>query len=206
MQRINYQKLLDEVIKAEGYRRPRLLLHVCCAPCSSACLEYLNGSFDITIFFFNPNITEYDEYEKRLKELRRFNLEAGYNFPIIEGEYEPERFLSFARELSEEPEGGVRCEKCYRLRLEESAMAAKKGDFEYFTTTLSVSPHKNSEKLNCIGGELAEKYKVKYLFSDFKKGGGYTRSIELSREYGLYRQSYCGCEFSRDEAVRRGRL
>ena len=188
------EKVLAQ-IKADG-TKPRLLLHVCCAPCSSYVLEYLSEYFEITLYFYNPNISPEDEYIYRLEELRRFVKAVGSKANIAEGEYEPSKFLEIAAGLEALPEGGERCEKCYRLRLKKSAEFAAAGGFDYFTTTLSISPYKNAEKLNRIGGEEAAAAGVEYLYSDFKKKNGYKRSIELSREYGLYRQDYCGCAFS----------
>lgn len=195
----NYQIELEKELSA-GEKR-RLLLHACCAPCSSYVLEYLTSFFDITVYFYNPNITSREEYVKRFSELRRLvSLMPHENLiEVVDGDYEPERFLELSCGLETLPEGGARCFSCYRLRLEKTAQyfAARRGDFDYFATTLTVSPHKNAEKLNEIGFELADKYSLKWLPSDFKKREGYKRSIELSRLYGLYRQDYCGCEFSR---------
>ena len=196
----NYQiELENELARFDAKRR--LLLHACCAPCSSYVLEYLTSYFDITVFFYNPNITSREEYSKRLAELRRLAglLPHENTIDIVEGDYEPERFLELSRGLEALPEGGARCFSCYRLRLEKTAeyFAAHRSDFDYFATTLTVSPHKNAEKLNEIGFMLAEKYSLCWLPSDFKKREGCKRSIELSRNYDLYRQDYCGCEFSR---------
>lgn len=202
---INYQKKLDEIIGGmEG--RKTLLLHACCAPCSSYVLEYLSGYFDISLLFFNPNIYPMEEYRKRLNEVKRLigEMPLKSEVKIIEGRYEPEEFFDIAKGLEQAQEGGERCFKCYRLRLEEAAKAAEKGGFDFFTTTLSISPHKNAQKLNEIGEELEKEYGVRYLYADFKKKEGYKRSIELSRIYGLYRQNYCGCGFSR-AAVRKDR-
>ena len=201
---VNYQRELDrklERITAEGLT-PTLLLHCCCAPCSSYVLEYLTKYFSITVFYYNPNISEKAEYEKRVNELKRL-LEvqpAGHPVTFSEGAYDPERFYAAVKGLEDAPEGGERCFKCYRLRLAEAADAAKAGGFDYFTTTLSISPLKNAAKLNEIGGEEAERVGIPYLFSDFKKREGYKRSIVLSAEYGLYRQNYCGCVFSKKQA------
>lgn len=197
----NYQKVLDKTLEqltAEN-RTPTLLLHSCCAPCSSYVLEYLSRYFLITVFYFNPNITEKDEYEKRVKEQQRLISEMPLNNPVkfIEGEYEPKRFFEIAKGLEKVPEGGERCFKCYRLRLAEAADTAKSGGFDYFTTTLSISPLKNAQKLNEIGGEESQRVGILYLFSDFKKKEGYKRSIQLSATYGLYRQNYCGCPYSK---------
>ena len=197
-QRINYQLECENEIRANSGRVPRLLLHSCCAPCSSYVLEYLTNYFDVTVLYYNPNITPSEEYAKRVAELKRLIAEASYLNPVklIEGRYDSHEFFEIAKGLEHLPEGSERCFNCYRLRLEESARTAAKGDYEYFTTTLSVSPYKNSAKLNAIGRELSEKYGVKYLYSDFKKKDGYKRSIELSAQYGLYRQNYCGCIYS----------
>lgn len=204
---INYAKLLDseleKIIGAE--QRPRLLLHACCAPCSSYTLEYLTKYFDITLFFYNPNISPKEEYDFRAEELSRFIgvHPACGEVKLSVAAYDAAPFFEIAKGLEDVPEGGERCKKCYRLRLEETAKAAKKGGYDYFCTTLSISPYKNASALNDIGGTLAEVYGVRYLFSDFKKKGGYARSIELSREYDLYRQDYCGCAFSKAEAEKR---
>lgn len=196
----NFQKELDALIRQlqEENRVPTLLLHACCAPCSSYCIEYLSEYFHITVFYYNPNITSSAEYQKRVSEEKRFIREfpAKYPVSVIEGKYEPERFEKMAEGLQDEPEGGARCVKCYRLRLEETARLAKEKNFDYFTTTLSISPLKKSAVLNAIGQALEKEYGVAYLYSDFKKKNGYRRSVELSHEYGLYRQNYCGCRFS----------
>ncbi|WP_440321899.1 epoxyqueuosine reductase QueH [Laedolimicola sp.] len=203
MNKINYQKELDkviEVLQRQG-RVPRLLLHSCCAPCSSYVLEYLSRYFEITVFYYNPNIYPPEEFGKRVEEQKRLiaQLPAEHPISFLDGPYEPERFYEMARGLEQVPEGGERCFKCYRLRLTETAEMARAGKYDYFTTTLSISPLKNAEKLNEIGGQLAKDYGVDYLYSDFKKRNGYKRSTELSREYGLYRQDYCGCVFSMRE-------
>ena len=185
--------------------KERLLLHVCCAPCSSHVLEVLHNEFDITILFYNPNITDEKEYNKRISELERFVKEAefAHGIQIIKGEYKPEEFFDLAKGLEDEPERGTRCYKCYEKRLEYSAKYAKDYGFDLFTTTLSISPHKNAKWLNEIGEKMGKKYGVSHLYSDFKKKNGYARSIELSKEYNLYRQDYCGCIFSRKEAEER---
>ena len=203
MNKINYQKELDkviEVLQRQG-RVPRLLLHSCCAPCSSYVLEYLSRYFEITVFYYNPNIYPPEEFGKRVEEQKRLiaQLPAEHPISFLDGPYEPERFYEMAKGLEQVPEGGERCFKCYRLRLSETAEMARAGKYDYFTTTLSISPLKNAEKLNEIGGQLAKDYGVDYLYSDFKKRNGYKRSTELSREYGLYRQDYCGCVFSMRE-------
>ena len=198
---MNYQLVLDNTLKEiiESGKRPKLLLHVCCAPCSSYVLEYLNKYFDITVFYYNPNISSEEEYNKRLNEERRFVSEYPFENSVkevINGKYDNDLFEKTIKGLENEKEGGIRCFKCYRLRLEESAKYAKENGFDYFTTTLTISPYKNASKLNEIGDELSKEYGIKYLFSDFKKKNGYKRSIELSHEYNLYRQDFCGCVYS----------
>lgn len=198
----NYQKELDNIIKKqqEAGERPTLLLHSCCAPCSSYVLEYLSQFFQITLFYYNPNITDQAEYEKRIEEVKRLVKEMGLSdISVLEGAYEPEKFFSMAKKWPGEKEGGKRCYDCYRMRLDETAKEAKRRKFDYFTTTLSISPHKNAEWLNEIGKEMEEQYEVTHLPADFKKRNGYKRSIELSSMYQLYRQDYCGCIFSRQE-------
>ena len=203
----NYQIILDKTIKdiQTAGKTPSLLLHACCAPCSSYVLEYLNGIFDITVFYYNPNISPASEFEHRVNELKRLISEMPLKRAVkfIEGEYEPERFTEISRGLEDLPEGGERCFKCYELRMRKAAEKAKEIGADYFTTTLSISPHKNAQKLNEIGSRLADEYHIGYLFSDFKKKNGYKRSCELSLEYGLYRQNYCGCAFSKAEAEKR---
>lgn len=238
----NYQKELDKIIQnigAAGECAPTLFLHSCCAPCSSYVLEYLRRYFRITVFYYNPNITEDAEYRKRVAEQKRLiaaynekstkqvnkvqgetglpamcdtdgrmdrkndaeekdrTVDAGYPIAVLEGDYEPNRFFEIAKGLEDCPEGGERCFACYALRLSETAKRAQAGNYDYFTTTLSISPLKNAAKLNEIGEQLAAKYGVAWLPSDFKKRDGYKRSIELSKEYDLYRQDYCGCVYSR---------
>lgn len=206
----NYQKQLlsklDE-IKKNGVK-PKLLLHVCCAPCSSACLDVLKDYFDITLFFYNPNIHPKEEYFKRDEELKQFakqiNLENAdkiktgevCEIKIIDSTYDPEEFFSVVKGLEKEKEGGARCKKCFELRLSKTAEKCKTYGFDYFTTTLTLSPYKNSALLNEIGKEMQARYGVPYLFSDFKKNEGYKKSIEYSKKYNLYRQNYCGCVFS----------
>lgn len=197
---MNYQVELEKTLASlKGV--PTLLIHSCCAPCSSYVLEYLSEYFNITIFYFNPNITEKDEYEKRVKEQKRLIEQLNVFHPVqfLEGDYNPNLFWKLSKGLEQEKEGGARCTKCYYLRLEETAKVAKKLGFDYFTTTLTVSPYKKSEKLNEIGAYLEQKYQIPYLHSDFKKKNGYQRSIELSKQYGLYRQDYCGCIYSAQE-------
>ncbi len=182
-----------------------LLLHACCAPCSSHVLELLNEQYNITIYFYNPNITKEEEYKKRVEELKRFLKEAPFacNVLLQEGEYEPELFFEMSKGLEDEPERGSRCYRCYELRMRKTAEMARKKGYDVFTTTLSISPHKNATWLNEIGEQLSEEYGINYLYSDFKKKNGYARSIELSKEYGLYRQNFCGCVFSERDAERR---
>ena len=201
----NYQLVLEKTLKAlqAEDKRPSLLLHSCCGPCSSYVMEYLAQYFDITIFYYNPNISPAAEFQFRAEEQQRLIREMDLGVSFLLGKYEPERFFSLAKGHEAELEGGERCFKCYRLRLEEAARAAKAGGFSYFTTTLSISPLKNAAKINEIGEELAEIYHVQHLPSDFKKKNGYKRSIELSHEYDLYRQNYCGCVYSRREAENR---
>lgn len=205
MNKINYQKELDRVIdKITGEGKvPKLLLHVCCAPCSSYCLEYLSKYFDITVYFYNPNISIADEYNYRLSEEKRLVSLMPFEHPVqvVEGEYLPKDYFEYVKGFENEPEGGKRCEKCFRLRLESSARYAKEHGFDYFTTTLTISPLKNAQLLNSIGAELAEKYGIPWLYSDFKKREGYKRSIILSKEYDLYRQNYCGCVFSKRDSM-----
>lgn len=203
----NYRLVLDRELEgvAKSGRVPSLLLHACCAPCSSYVLEYLSEYFYITLFFYNPNISSADEYEKRAAELRRLAGGMPLKNPvkIIEGNYEPERFSEIAKGMEDIPEGGERCFRCYEMRLRKTAALAAESGFDYFTTTLSISPHKNAMKLNEIGGGLADEFGVDYLYSDFKKRGGYKRSCELSAQYGLYRQNYCGCIYSMRQAEQR---
>ncbi|MBQ1554645.1 MAG: epoxyqueuosine reductase QueH [Clostridia bacterium] len=203
--KINYQLLCEREIEANEGKTPRLLLHSCCAPCSSYVLEYLTNYFDITVLYYNPNITPAAEYDKRVAELKRLIAEAPYPHPVrlMEGRYDSSEFFAIAKGLEDLPEGGERCFRCYTLRLEESARMAAEGHYDYFTTTLSVSPYKNADKLNAIGRKLSEQYGVSYLYSDFKKKNGYKRSIELSAQYGLYRQDYCGCVYSKIAAEKK---
>lgn len=194
----NLQKELEKIIeqnKKEG-TKPSLLLHACCAPCSSYCIEYLHKYFDITLFFYNPNIFPAEEYAHRINELKRLVTEMGLSIPVLEAENDTESFYALAKGRENIREGGARCFDCYRLRLKKTAQLAREKGFDYFTTTLSISPLKNSKKLREIGLELEGEYGVKNLPSDFKKKEGYKRSIELSKKYNLYRQNYCGCEYS----------
>ena len=210
MNKRNYQKELDKLIERnqkEG-KTPRLFLHACCAPCSSYVMEYLSQYFEITIFFYNPNIAPLEEYSHRVAEIRRLIGEMEFVHPVtlVEGRYDPEEFYELAKGLEDVPEGGERCFRCYRLRMEEAAKLAKEGGYDYFTTTLSISPLKNAQKLNEIGERLAGEYGVAYLVSDFKKRNGYKRSTELSKIYGLYRQDYCGCIYSKNQREREKKL
>lgn len=195
----NYQRELDALIKdIPSGTVPTLLLHACCAPCSSYCLEYLSNYFSITVYYYNPNIYPESEYSHRSAEVKRLigEMKLKNKVSFIEGEFNPQEFYSCVKGLEKEKEGGERCFKCYRLRLESTAKLAKELSFDYFTTTLSISPLKRADKINEIGEEIGEIYNVKHLPSDFKKKEGYKRSIELSKEHDLYRQSYCGCVFS----------
>ncbi len=198
---MNYQKELDIIIEKlnKDQHRPKLLIHSCCAPCSSYVLEYLSNYFDITVYYYNPNIYPEEEYLKRVEEQQRFiqAIPLPSKVQFIPGEYRPEDYYRKVKGLEDEPEGGSRCFVCYELRLKEAAKTAADNGFEYFTTTLSISPYKNAEKLNEIGNKLGSEYGVSYLPSDFKKKNGYKRSIELSNEYKLYRQDYCGCVYSK---------
>lgn len=198
--KVNYKKIFEEEInkiKALS-KRPTLLLHACCAPCSSAVLELLNEIFDITLFFYNPNIYPKEEFVFRLDELKRLTKAMRLDkINTVSPKYDPGEFEEIAKGMENLPEGGGRCAKCYRLRLEKAALYAKENKFDYFTTTLSISPYKNAAWLNEIGLALEEEYDVKYLCSDFKKGDGYKRSCALSKEFNLYRQDYCGCVYSK---------
>jgi len=200
MQNINYQKQLDEILKTiDPVHPPTLLLHSCCAPCSSYVLEYLSGCFQITDFFYNPNIEPEAEYIKRVGELQRLLREMPLVHPVrlVTEPYDSKPFHEAVRGMEALPEGDRRCYVCYELRMRQAARMAAEGGYDYFTTTLSISPHKNAAWINEIGGRLAAEYHVRHLPSDFKKRNGYRRSIELSREYDLYRQDYCGCIYSR---------
>ena len=194
---MNYDLEMEKQM-AKLHEGDELLLHACCAPCSSAVLERLSNFFKITIFYYNPNITNKDEYHKRVLEVKKFisEFKTKYAISFIEGKYDPDRFFAISKGLENEPERGRRCYKCYKLRLEETARVASSLGYRNFCTTLTLSPYKNSNWLNEIGSELNKKYESNYLYSDFKKKNGYKRSIELSHEYNLYRQDYCGCVYS----------
>lgn len=210
MNRRNYQKELDNIVKSiEETQRtevPKVFLHSCCAPCSSYCLEYLSNFFEVTVFYYNPNIYPEEEYRKRVIEQQEFikKFPAKHKISFVEGEYEADKFYQTVKGLEQIPEGGERCFACYRLRLQEAYDYAKDKGFDYFTTTLTISPLKNAAKLNEIGEEIAQAGNgtLKFLPSDFKKKNGYKRSVELSAEYGMYRQDYCGCVFSKQERER----
>ena len=196
---VNYQRVLDRTLQELEGKTPRLLLHACCAPCSTYCLEYLAPRFDITLYYYNPNTAPLEEYQHRLREVERLLEQMPLPRPVrlMEGPYDPESFYAAARGLEGEPEGGARCRACFALRLRQSARVAREQVADYFTTTLSIGPLKNSQILNELGKKIGEEEGVPYLLSDFKKRGGYQRSLVLSKQYGLYRQNYCGCLFSR---------
>lgn len=204
---VNYQKILDDTIQKIicDETVPKLLIHSCCAPCSSYVLEYLSEYFEITVLYYNPNIFPKEEYEYRIKEQKRLIEEMRFTKPVkfIATEYTPWDFYNNIKGYEKELEGGKRCEICFKVRLEEAAKIAKEKGFDYFVTTLSISPMKNSALLNEIGTKLGEKYGIKYLMSDFKKKNGYKRSVELSKIYDLYRQDYCGCIYSKNERINR---
>ena len=195
---MNYQLEMDKILESLDSKK-RLLLHACCEPCSSYVLEYLTNYFDITILYYNPNIYPKEEFDKRFEELTKLIKELPHSnsIELIEGRYDYNDFLNIAKGREHIPEGGERCFKCYELRMREAAEYAKNNNYDYFTTTLSISPYKNSNKLNEIGELLEKELGIKYLYADFKKKNGYKRSIELSKEYNLYRQDYCGCIYSK---------
>lgn len=193
----NYQKEMEAEIERLDGRRPALLLHSCCGPCSSAVLERIREHFRVTVLYYNPNIEPEEEYLHRRAEQQRLLEETGWDAGWLPCEYDHEAFEAFAPAMADEPEGGKRCLACFALRLNETARQAKEHGFEYFTTTLSVSPHKNAENVNRAGEEAARRFGVKYLYADFKKKNGYLRSLQLSEEYGLYRQDYCGCLYGK---------
>lgn len=214
MNQRNYQKELEKILeriveeKEQTSTVSTLFLHSCCAPCSSYVLKYLRDYFRITVFYYNPNISEQAEYRHRVEEQKRLitiyneqllSGQPGYAIQVVEGDYEPEKFFAFAAALKDVPEGGERCFRCFDLRLQKTVGLAKQGGFDYFATTLTISPLKNAVKLNEIGEALGEEYGVSWLPSDFKKKNGYRQSVELSAEYGLYRQDYCGCIYSKLE-------
>lgn len=200
---MNYNLEMERIIEDIVRRgiKPRILLHSCCAPCSSHCISVLTDFFDITVLYYNPNIEPYEEYLRRKEEEIKFISEYPHKnrIDLIDCDYDNEKFKEMAKGLESLPEGGARCVKCYFLRLEKTALMAKENGYDFFGTTLTVSPYKNSNKLNEIGKKLEEKYGVAYLYSDFKKKNGYKHSIELAKEYNLYRQDYCGCIYSLEE-------
>lgn len=200
---MNYQKILEETISNldNSQGKASLLLHVCCGPCSTYVIECLAEYFDISLYFYNPNLDSKEEFQRRADELLILakNMPEAKKIRIIYEEYKPEEFLKIAKDLEDETEGGKRCMLCYNQRLEKTARFAKDNDFDYFTTTLSISPYKNARALNSIGKRLEKKYRIKYLYADFKKKAGYQRSVELSKDYNLYRQDYCGCIYSKKE-------
>ena len=193
----NYQLEMEAEIAALSGRRPKLLLHSCCGPCSSAVMERLEAAFDLTVLYYNPNIEPEEEYLHRLSEQTRLLRERTPALPLLDCDWDHAAFEAFAPAMADEPEGGARCLRCFVLRLDKTARLAKENGFEYFTTTLSVSPHKSAEVLNRVGAAAAEKYGVRFLAADFKKKNGYLRSLQLSKEFNLYRQDYCGCLYSR---------
>lgn len=201
MEKVNYDKKMMDIINSFGEQKPSLLLHTCCAPCSTAVIERLSNYFDITVFYYNPNIEPYEEYLKRKEEQKRLLKEYKSVRPIkfLDCDYENEEFSKFANNLADNHEGGKRCMLCFHLRLKKTAHIASVNNFDYFGTSLTVSPYKNAYAINNIGLALEKKQGVKYLVSDFKKQNGYKRSIILAKEYNLYRQDYCGCKYSKIE-------
>ena len=198
---MSYQKMLDELLESikNNSIKPKLLLHACCGPCSSYTIEYLSNYFNITIYYYNPNIYPEVEYIRRKEELKKFIKQFKNKINVIEELYNTEEYYKSIKGLEKLGERSERCYKCYELRLEKSAKYAKENNYDYFTTTLSISPYKNAEWINEVGEKLQDKYDIKYLFADFKKKNGYKRSLELSKEYKLYRQDYCGCVYSKQE-------
>lgn len=208
MNNINYQKELDKLLEKVIIREnniPRLLLHGCCAPCSSYCILYLSKYFDVTVLFYNPNINTDAEYRKRAEELKKLikQMEFEHKVDMIDMDYCPREFYEYVKGYEQCEEGGERCFRCYRLRMELAAKLAKDKKYDYFCTTLSISPLKNAKKINEIGFELENKYGVKWLVSDFKKKNGFKQSVELSEKYNLYRQNYCGCVFSIPKKIKK---
>lgn len=201
----NFDLLFDKIVSTFGESKRSLLLQACCAPCSSAVLERVTPFFDVTLYFYNPNITDCNEYKKRFNELERF-VNAAYcgKVDLVDGGFDSQSFYAATENLQNEPERGARCTVCYRQRLYDSAAYAKKKGFEYFGSTLTVSPYKDSVRINSIGKELAAYFGINFLYSDFKKKNGYARSIELSKIYNLYRQNYCGCEYSKNQNSLKG--
>lgn len=202
---MNYQRVLDEILVSidSSNKTPKLLLHACCAPCSSYVLEYLSKYFEITIYYYNPNIYPETEYQRRMNELKKFiaNYKPVNKINLIEEKYNTNKYYKAVKGYEKLGERSERCYKCYEFRMRETCKYAKENNFDYFTTTLSISPYKNSTWINEIGSNLEKEYDIKYLYADFKKKNGYKRSLELSREYGLYRQDYCGCVYSKEEVT-----
>ena len=198
---MNYQKVLDEILNKIGNHTPKLLLHACCAPCSSYVLEYLSKYFEITLYYYNPNIHPELEYNRRIEELKTFISEFnGVNkIDLVEEEYNTSEYFNEIKGLENLGERSKRCYNCYKFRMDKAALYAKNNNYDYFTTTLSISPYKISNWINEIGSELEKKYNINYLYADFKKKNGYKRSLELSKQYNLYRQDYCGCIYSKQE-------
>lgn len=205
MNNVNYNLEMENIIKSLKGQRPRLLLHSCCGPCSSGCIERLNEFFDITVYYYNPNLDTSDEFLRRAEEQAKLlkEMDLKYDMDLVVVDYNSNEYYSKIKGLEKESEGGKRCSECFDLRLRKSAEYAAENGFEYFTTTLSISPYKNAKLLNELGEEIANEYGIKYLYSDFKKKDGYKRSIELSKEYNMYRQDYCGCIYSKVEAEER---
>ena len=199
---MNYQIELEKILKTlDTNNKPKLLLHACCGPCSSYVIEYLSKYFNITIYYYNPNIYPKEEYERRLNELKKFVSVFNNKVKVVEELYNQKDYDTTVIGLEQLGEKSVRCYRCYQFRMEKAAVYAKENNYDYFTTTLSITPHKNSKWINEIGSILEEKYNIKYLYSDFKKKEGYKRSLELSKEYNLYRQDYCGCKYSKKERL-----
>lgn len=190
---------IDKILKSNNKMKPSLLLHSCCAPCSCAVLEYLYTIFDITLYYYNPNITEKDEFEKRYVEMEKFLKDTNFNLKLEKPSHNPNEFFSQIKGLENVPEGNERCFLCYKIRLESTATFAKNNDYHYFASVLSISPLKKVDKINEIGEQLGKKTGINYLYNDFKKKNRYLRSIELSKKYNLYRQDYCGCIFSKNK-------
>ncbi|MBE6154520.1 MAG: epoxyqueuosine reductase QueH [Firmicutes bacterium] len=202
MEKINYQNKLLEIVKDFNDEKPTVLLHSCCGPCSTQVIDFLKSYFNITIYYYNPNIEPYEEYLKRKQEQIRFineyNNKNSDKIKYIDSDYDNESFENFIKGLEREPEGGARCSKCFYLRLKNTALKAKEYDFDYFGTTLTVSPHKNSQVINKIGESISNELDIKFIYGDFKKNDGYKKSIEFSKIYNLYRQDYCGCIYGKD--------
>lgn len=202
MTNVNFHKVMIKLLdKLDKDNPQKLLLHACCAPCSSYVLELLSEYFDITLFYYNPNIYPVDEFEKRRDELSEYyqNIAYKHNIDMVSVDHDANEFYNYIKGNETEPEGGKRCFLCYRQRMERASIYAKENGYDYFTTVLSISPHKNANEINKIGSELEGKYGVKFLYADFKKNSGFKRSTELSAKYNLYRQDYCGCKFSYDK-------